>query len=179
MNKHTLPLLVATLVATPLLAIAQQPSRPLPMRNHAGMPCDMHGMMSGSMMNGPMGGQMMSASTGKRIMGDSSGMARMRSELRLSEAQMKQMHDMEQRACADARPHMQMAMQAHQAAMQALQGDHPSLDAFEDQLDKAAKHMVEAQVAMAKQMLAFRNSLTPAQRQKLDQMHGGMMRSPR
>ena len=34
--------------------------------------------------------------------------------------------------------------EAHQAAMQALQGDKPNLDHFEDQLDKAAKHMVEA-----------------------------------
>lgn len=178
MNRHMLPLLAATLAATPVLAAAQQPSHPMSMRNQATMPCDMHGMMMGNMMNAPMGGQKMGA-MGARAMSDSSMMGRMRSELGLTDAQAQQMRAMEQRACTDAQPHMQLAMQAHQAAMQALQGDHPSLDKFEDQLDNAAKHMVEAQVAMAKQLLAFRNSLTPAQRQKLDQMHQGMMRPPR
>lgn len=172
MNRLSLPLVVAALSAAPLIAAAQQPSPPMSMQNQA-MPCDMHGMMMG----GQMGGQLMGRGMGR--MNDSSMMARMRTQLDLTDAQMQQMHATEQRACADAQPHMQMAMQAHQAAMRALEGDHPSLDAFEDQLDKAAKHMVEAQVAMAKQMLAFRESLTPAQRQKLEEMHRQMMRPPR
>jgi Spy/CpxP family protein refolding chaperone len=99
----------------------------------------------------------------------------MSSELGLSDAQMQQMRTIHQRACAAAQPHMTLAMQAHQAAMQALQGDKPNLDHYEDQLDKAAKHMVAAQVEMAKGMLEFRKSLTPTQRQKLDQMHQQMM----
>lgn len=179
MDRYVILVVATMLAGAPAVAVAQQPSHPMPMRNQAAMPCDMHGMMMGAMMTAPMGGRMKGAAMAGRTMSDSSMMDRMRSELGLTDAQVQQMSAMEQRACADAQPHMQFAMQAHQAAMQALQGDHPNLDAFEDQLDKAAKHMVEAQVAMAKQMLAFRDSLTPAQRQKLDAMHQGMMRPPR
>lgn len=181
MNTRMITLVVA-MAGAPLVAAAQQPARPMPMRNQSAMPCDMHGMMMGPMMGpmmpGRMGGQMMGPGRG-RMMNDASMTDRMRSELGLTDAQMQQMRAMEQRACAAAQPHMQMAMQAHQAAMQALQGDHPNMDHFEDQLDKAAKHMVEAQVAMAKEMIAFRSGLTPAQRQKMDQMHQEMMRPPR
>jgi uncharacterized membrane protein len=160
-------------------AAAQQPTHAMPMQDHPPMGCDMHGMMMGGgpMMGGHMSGQMPGQMSGQMggMMNDSSMMARMRSELDLTDAQMQAMRDMHQRACAAAAPHMQLAMQAHQAAMQALQGDSPNLDHFEDQLDKAAKHMVEAQVEMAKQMIAFRATLTPAQRQKMDQMHQRMM----
>jgi Spy/CpxP family protein refolding chaperone len=100
---------------------------------------------------------------------------RMSSELGLSDAQLQQIRTIHQRACAAAQPHVTLAMQAHQAAMQALEGDKPSLDHFEDQLDKAAKHMVEAQVEMAKGMIDVRKALSPTQRQKFDQMHRQMM----
>ena len=108
-------------------------------------------------------------------MNDSSMMMRMSSELGLSDAQLQQIRTIHQRACAAAQPHFTMAMQAHQAAMQALEGDKPNLDHFEDQLDKAAKHMVAAQVEMAKGMIDVRKSLSPAQRQKFDEMHRQMM----
>ena len=163
MNKPTLQLAVALLTGCGSVMAAQQP---MPMHN--GCPMGMHGMMMG-MMGGPPGGQMGAP------MDDSSMMVRMRSDLGLSDAQMQQMRAIHQRACAAAQPHMTMAMQAHQAAMQALFADKPNLDHFEDQLDKAAKHMVEAQVEMAKGMIEFRKGLTPAQRQKLDQMHEQMM----
>jgi uncharacterized membrane protein len=161
-------------------AAAQQPTHAMA-QDHPAMGCDMRGMMMGPMMgghrpgrmSGQMGGQMSGQMGG--MMNDSSMMDHMRSELGLTDAQMQAMREMHQRACAAAAPHMQLAMQAHQAAMQALQGDNPNLDHFEDQLDKAAKHMVEAQVEMAKQMIAFRATLTPAQRQKMDQMHQRMM----
>ncbi len=166
MKKPMLQLAVAMLAAYPFLAAAQQPPPP--------MACPgMHGMMMGGMgegmMRGQPGGQM------GPMMNDSSMMARMTSELVISDAQVQQMRTIHQRACAAAQPHMTLAMQAHQAAMQALQGDKPNLDHYEDQLDKAAKHMVAAQVEMAKGMLEFRKSLTPTQRQKLDQMHQQMM----
>jgi uncharacterized membrane protein len=180
MNKRMFPLVVAAMTAAPVVAVAQQPSRPMRTQDQT-MSCDMHGMMMGGQMGGQMGGHMGGQMLGRGMsrMNDSSMVARLRAQLGLTDAQVEQMRAMEQRACAAAQPHMQMAMQAHQAAMQALQGDHPSLDHFEDQLDKAAKHMVEAQVEMARQMLAFRSSLTSAQRQKLDQMHQEMMRPPR
>ncbi|HZE08809.1 MAG TPA: Spy/CpxP family protein refolding chaperone [Gemmatimonadaceae bacterium] len=192
MKKHMLQLAVAMLAGSALSTAAQQPTRPMQMQNEAAMGCmmAMHGMMMGDGMAGgmmrPGEGQMggmrgemrgMNDSSSKRgMMNDSAHLAQMRSDLGLSEAQMMQLHTIVQRACTAAQPHMTLAMQAHQAAMQTLQGDNPSLDRFEDQLDKASKHMVAAQVEMAKGMIEVRKSLTPAQRQKLDQMHQQMMR---
>ena len=184
MKTRVLELAVAILAGYPLLATAQQPTRPMPMQNQSAMTCPMgmHGMMMGMMgdgmmrpgqgpMRGGMGGQM------GPMMNDSAMMVQMRSQLGLTEAQLQQLRTIHQRACAAAQPHMTMAMQAHQAAMKTLTGDNPNLDAFEDQLDKGAKHMVAAQVEMAKGMIEFRKSLTPTQRQKLDQMHQQMMQS--
>ena len=161
MKKPMLQLAIALLAGFPMLVSAQQPECP-----------GMHGMMMGMMgneMRGRPGGRM------GAMMSDSSMMAEMRSQLDLTDAQMQQMRTIHQRACAAAQPHMTMAMQAHQEAMKALMGDKPNLDHFEDQLDKAAKHMVEAQVEMAKGIIDFRKGLTPTQRQKLDQMHQQMM----
>lgn len=173
MRRPLLPIVSAMpllLAAAPLAANAQQPTHP--MRNQSAMPCDMHGTMMGSM-GGQMGDQM------RGTMNDSSMMAQMRSQLGLTDAQMQQMRAIHQRACVAAQPHIQMANQAQRAAMEALQGDRPSLDRYEDQLDNAAKHMVKAQVEMAKAMIEFRKSLTPAQRQKMDEMHRRMMQSGR
>ncbi|HEX2601574.1 MAG TPA: Spy/CpxP family protein refolding chaperone [Gemmatimonadaceae bacterium] len=154
----------------------------------------MHGMMMGGGMGGgmmpPDHAQMdgmrnmndssrmherMNGAHMREMMSDSAHMAQMRSQLGLTDAQMQQVHNIVQRACTAAQPHMALAMQAHQAATQALEGDNPNLDHFEDQLENAAKHMVAAQVEMAKGMIEARKSLTPAQRQKLDQMHKQMM----
>ena len=191
MKRQMLQIAVTMLVGS-AMAAAQQPTRPMEMQNQAGMACmnSMHAMMMGEGMPGGMmprdhermdakRGEMhgrMKDSSMRGMMNDSSHMAQMRSELGLSEAQMQQLHGIVQRACTAAQPHMTMAMQAHQAAMQALQGDNPKLDQFEDQLDNAAKHMVAAQVEMAKGMIEARKALTPAQRQKLDQMHQQMMK---
>ena len=171
MNRRMLQLAIAMVAVYPWLAGSQQPNRPMPMS----CPMGLHAMM----MMGGMGEGMMRGQPGGRMgamMNDSSMMVEMRTQLGLSDTQMQQMHTIHERACAAAQPHMRMAMEAHQAAMQALQGDKPNLDHFEDQLDKAAKHMVEAQVEMAKGMIEFRKGLTPAQRQKLDAMHQQMMR---
>lgn len=184
MHKHTLALAIAILVGFAPAAAAQQPGAPMQ------MPClmAMHGMMMGDgMAHGMMPDQMpmdgmKSPMQGRNdspgmhgMMNDSSHMARLRSELGLSDAQLQQFHGIIQRACTAAQPHMTLAMQAHQAAMQAVDGDNPNLDHFEDQLDNAAKHMVAAQVEMAKGMIEIRKALSPAQRQKLDEMHKQMM----
>lgn len=200
MKNHMLQLAVVMVAGSALAAAAQQPSAGMEMQNQPGMPCmmAMHGMMMGEGMpggmmppgQGPMRGMrgemrgmndsshmgaMMDSSHMRGMMNDSSHMAQMRSELDLTDAQMQQLHTIAQRACTAAQPHMMLAMKAHQAAMQALQGDNPSLNHFEDQLDNAAKHMVAGQVEMAKGMIEIRKALTPAQRQKLDQMHQQMM----
>jgi uncharacterized membrane protein len=185
MTTRMLPLVAAMVAGTALTGAAQQPTHPMRTQSQSAMPCDMHAVMMGGIVQSPMRGQSSGPMSGQMagrmggMMNDSSMMIQMRTELGLTDAQTQQMRTMQQRACAGAQPHMQMAMQARQAAMQALEGDHPSLDHFEDQLDKAAKHMVEAQVEMAKQMIAFRNELTPAQRQKFDQMHQRMMQGGR
>lgn len=178
MKKRALQLAVALMASSPLVTGAQQPPRPMQMRDHPAMSCAMamHGMMMGPMgdsmmrpgqrpMGGAMRGQM------GAMMNDSAMMVQMRSQLGLTDAQAQQLRAIHQRACAAAQPHMTMAMQAHQAAMKALAGDNPNLSAYENQLDTGAKHMVKAQVEMAKGMIEFRKALTPAQRQKLDQMH--------
>jgi hypothetical protein len=200
MKNQMLPLAVVMVAVSALAAAAQQPNGRMEMQNQPGMPCmmAMHGMMMGEGMPGgmmpPGQGQMrgmrgemrgmndsshmrtmMDSSHMGGMMNDSSHMAQMRSELGLSDAQMQQLHTIVQRACTASQPHMILAMKAHQAAMQALEGDNPNLDHFEDQLDNAAKHMVAGQVEMAKGMIEVRKALTSAQRQKLDQMHQQMM----
>jgi Spy/CpxP family protein refolding chaperone len=182
MKKRMSRLAIAALAASPLLAAAQQPTPPANTQNQPGTSCSMamHAMMMGDMGGGPMRpdqrapGAMMRGDMRGR-MNDSSMMTQMASELGLSDAQLGQFRAIHQRACTAAQPHMTMAMQARQAAMKALEGDKPNLDHFEDQLDKAAKHMVQAQVEMAKGMIEIRTTLTPVQRQKLDQMHQQMM----
>ena len=189
----------AMLAGAPLMLAAQQPTRPMSMQHPSSAACTMgmHAMMMG-MGGGMMGGGMMGGGTmGAGMMGgdtthghgqhsgamgqmggmmsDSSAMLHMKSQLGLSDAQVGQLRAIHQRVCTAAQPHMKLAMEAHQAAMQALQGDTPNLDAYRKQLDQAAAHTVEAQVEMAKGMLEIRKALTPAQRQKLDQMHRQMM----
>ena len=174
MTRRVFPMAALMLAGAAFAAAAQQPTA---MSNQSSMPCDMRALMMGPMMHGRMSGEM-----GEHRMGgmrnDSSMMAHMRTDLGLTDAQVQQLRDMHQRACAAAAPHIQMAMQAHQAAMQALTGDNPSIDHYEDNLDQAAKHMVEAMVEVAKQVIAFRSTLTPDQRQKWDQMHQRMMQGP-
>jgi len=181
MSKLISAFAIAAIAASPVWAAAQQPRRPMDMQNQAATACSMamHAMMMGDMGGGMMrlgpgpADSMMKGRMGER-MNDSSMMMQMQSELGLSDAQLQQLRAIHQHACTAAQPHMRMAMDARQAAMQAIQGDNPSLDHFEDQLDKAAKHMVAAEVEMAKGMIDIRKALSPAQRQKLDQMHQKM-----
>ena len=171
MIRSMVALVAAMLAGVPLVPAAQRPTHAMHMQQSA-MPCDMHGIMMG-----PMGGEMGAKPSRRRgAMTDSSMMAEMHAQLGLTDAQMQQMRAIHQRACAAAQPHLDMAMQAREAAMRVLQGDQPNLDAYKDQLDKAAKHMVEAQVELAKGMIEFHKILTPAQRQKMEQMHQRMMK---
>ena len=192
MKKQMIQLATAMFAGSALMAGAQQPTRPMQMQNSPAMECMMaiHSMMGEGMRGGMMrpGEGPMAAMRGEPremmhdsshipgMMNDSSHMAQMRSELGLTEPQMQQLHTILQRACSAAQPHMTLALQAHKAAMQGLHGDNPSLDHFEDQLENAAKHMVAAQVEMAKGMIDVHKALTPEQRQKMDQMHKEMMK---
>ena len=55
-------------------------------------------------------------------------------------------------------------MQAHHAAMEALEAEQPDLTRYQAQLQAAATHFVEAQVALAHYASAALNLLTPEQR---------------
>ena len=189
MKRRLIPIAIAILTGSPVVAAAQQQTRPMRMQSQSSMACPMgmHGMMMGMM--GMMGNDMMRSQQGQGhammrgqrgnrtggMMYDSSMMAHMKSQLGLSDEQMQKLRTIRQRTCAAAQPHMKLAMQAHQAAMQALQSDNPDMAAYKGQLDQAATYMVEAQVEMAKGMVEFRNSLTTEQRRKLDQMHQQML----
>lgn len=179
MSRRLLPLVVAMMAAVPLVATAQSSTQPVYKANASDQPCMMHDMMMGPMM-GMMGGsmadhqKMAAMKMNMRKMTDASVMQDMRKQLNLTDAQVKQMQDIHQRACAAAAPHMKLAMDAHMAAMQALASDN--LDAFKTQASAAAEHMVAAQVEFAKGMIEFHKSLTPEQRQKMDAMHQKMTR---
>jgi Spy/CpxP family protein refolding chaperone len=172
MIRRMLTLSAAVLAAVPLVTAARQQPHAKHTQNSSAMPCDMHGIMMG-----PMSGHMDSHTGGMKT--DSSMMAEMRSQLGLTDAQMQQMRAIHQRACAAAEPHVKLAMQAHEAAMKALHADQPNLNGYREQTETAAKHMVEAQVELAKGMIEFHKDLTTAQRQKMNQMHSRMMQGGR
>ena len=190
MDIRARSLAAALLLFAPYLLAAQQPGRPTRPQNQMGqcsMMGGMHDMMMGMMPDHPMpmGGQRpgmqgMQGMQGMKGMqgggmSDSMHLSQMRSELGLSDAQMQQIRAIHQRTCTAAQPHLTMAMQAHEQAMQALQGESPNIDTFHKQLQQAAAHMVEAQTEMAKGMLEAHKVLTPEQRQKMDRMRQQMM----
>ncbi len=198
MNIRARSIPAALLLFAPYLLASQQPGRPTRPQNPMGQ-CAMmggvHDMMMGMMPDHPMpmGGQMGRMPGGQRPgmqgmqgmqgmkgmqgggMSDSMHLSQMRSALGLSDVQMQQIRAIHQRACTAAQPHLTMAMQAHEQAMQALQAESPSIDTFHKQLQQAAAHMVEAQTEMAKGMLEAHKVLTPEQRQKMDRMRQQMM----
>ncbi len=88
----------------------------------------------------------------------------MRQALGLSDAQVQQLRTIAGQASQAARPHMQEAMQAHHAAMQALEADPPDPTRFQTQLQAAANHFVEAQAALARSAVQALAVLTPEQR---------------
>ena len=170
-------MMMGPMMMGPMMGGAMRDTMGGQMRERMGrMPGDT--MMMGRMPGDTMMRRMPADSMMVRMNTDSSMMAEMRSQLNLTDAQVQQMRAIHQRACAAAAPHMQLAMQAHDAAMKALASDN--LNAYRQQIENAAKHMVEAQVELAKGMIEFHKSLTPAQRQKMEQMmeqmHERMMR---
>ena len=63
--------------------------------------------------------------------------------------------------------HMQPIREAHMRAAALLRADSPDLDEYEDALEEAAEHMVEAHVAMVRDNLEARQVLTAEQRTQL------------
>jgi Spy/CpxP family protein refolding chaperone len=122
-----------------------------------GMMQGMGGMRMPGMGGMAMSPMMMAPPGADRILG-------MSRALELTDAQSQQLRAIADQARTASAPHLQAAMQAHHAAMQALDADPPDVAKYEAQLREAANHFVEAQVAQARSGAQALALLTPAQR---------------
>lgn len=165
---------------------AQQPG--MPMQDMDGMP----GMMGEQMMMGGMMGQGMMGSGMMQMMGQGMGMMatggpgpamilRMEDALDLSDDQVDRLEDIREEFSGSRQQHMNAAMSAHENARQNLEGENPDFDAYEEALQEASTHMVQAHLAMARASVQARQVLTAEQRERLQQGMGmmqGMMGDP-
>lgn len=165
---------------------AQQ--RGMNMQGMDGMP----GMMGEQMMMGGMMGQGMMGSGMMQMMGQGMGMMatggpgpamilRMEDALDLTDDQVARLEEIRQEFSGSQQQHMNAAMSAHQNARQALQGGDPDFDAYEEALQEASTHMVQAHTAMARAAIQAREVLTAEQRDRLQEGMGmmqGMMGEP-
>lgn len=150
------------------------------------------GMMGEQMMMGGMMGQGMMGSGMMQMMGQGMGMMatggpgpamilRMEDALDLTDDQIGRLEEIRQEFSGTQQQHMNAAMSAHQNARQALEGEDPDFEAYQEALQEASTHMVQAHVAMARAAVQARQVLTAEQRQRLQQGMGmmqGMMGDP-
>jgi len=148
-----------------------------------GMGAMMQMMGQGMMGGGMMGPEMMS------MMGQGMGMMatggpgpamilRMGGALNLTDEQRSQLEAIQTEYSDAIEPLMAGAMEAHQNAAAALEGDSPDIEAYGRALREGADLMVEAHVAMARAAAEARDVLTEEQREGLQggmQMMQGMM----
>ena len=95
---------------------------------------------------------------------------RHKDELDLNATQVTQLETLQKQAQPACMQHMQMGMTEHRAADQMLAAAKPDLAAYSAKMKEATAHMVEGNVAMLKAGIAARDILTPAQRQKCEEM---------
>lgn len=88
-------------------------------------------------------------------------------ELALTPDQTSRLETLAEEAREVRQEHMQAAMAAHASGAEALSADTPDLQAYEQALEEAATHMVQAHVAAAQAALDARAVLTPEQQSKL------------
>lgn len=139
-------------------------------------PGSMHGQQQMGMSGGMMMGMMAPAQPGPAMLLGAS------ETLGLSEAQVQELRELQDRWMQEGQEHMQAAMAARMQAMDVLQGESPDLAAYGRALGEAADHMVEAHVAHARTSVEARGVLNPEQRERLadamammQSMPGGMM----
>lgn len=136
-------------------------------------------MMDGMMGDGMMGSGMM------QMMGQGMGMMptggpgpqmilRMEESLGLTDEQVTRLEEIRDEFSGAQRQHMTAAMSAHQEARQAVQGDAPDFDAYEEALGHASEHMVQGHLAMARAAAESRDVLTEEQRTRLQEGMGMM-----
>ena len=139
------------------------------------------GMMMGGMMGqGIMGSGMM------QMMGQGMGMMatggpgpamllRMRDALELTDAQVSRLEEIQRGLESTVQPQMTAMMSSHDAARQALEGDAPDFDTYQQSLQAAANVMVQTHVSMARAQVAAREVLTPEQLERLETRGSEMM----
>lgn len=156
------------------------------------------GMAQGMMMGGMMGQGMMGSGM-MGMMGQGMGMMAtggpgaaamldMRDALDLTDEQVSRLETIRDELAATVQPLMTAMMSSHTAAADALRGEEPDFDAYQQGLQGAANIMVSVHVAMARSQAEARDVLTPDQFERLQsrgpqmmgdvmQMHGwpGMM----
>jgi Spy/CpxP family protein refolding chaperone len=141
-------------------------------------------MMGGMMGQGMMGSGMMT------MMGQGMGvmatggpgpvtLLRMREVLELTEEQIERLEAVQERFRRNTASHVSTMTSSHQAAAQALEGDVPDLEAYQQRLQAQANISVQFHVAMAQAAMGAREVLTQEQRGRLQaegpQMMDGMM----
>lgn len=97
-----------------------------------------------------------------------------REALSLTAEQVGRLEAISDRTEAIGAEHMQPVRAAHMRAAELLRADSPDFDEYEDALEAAAEHMVEAHVALVRASVEARQVLTPEQRatlQTLRPMH--------
>lgn len=119
------------------------------------------GMMGGGMM-GPGMMNMMGQGMGMMTTGGPGPtmILRMGDALNLTEEQRTQLEAIQTEYSDSVQGLMNRAMEAHQNAAAALEGDSPDFDAYEEALREGADQMVEAHVAMARVAAEAREVLT-------------------
>lgn len=97
--------------------------------------------------------------------------------LGLNDDQTARLQDIASTSRGSHQTHMQAAAAARKNAADALSADSPDLTAYQDALQEAANHMVQAHVAMTRASIEARAVLTPDQLKKLGELtaQGGMM----
>lgn len=150
------------------------------MRGQRGMPGHGQMMGTGMMAGGMMGAGMMGDA--EMMGGGMMGMGMMgmmgtspaallgaADRLELTPEQTSRLEELAQRAEQDLQQHMQPVMDAHARAAEALQGEAPDLQAYEQALHEASGRMVQAHVAAARTAVEAREVLTPEQREQVQE----------
>ena len=172
MKPLALALAVASLAAAP--ASAQEQPQEHPQEQHQMQGHDMHGQQ-GQDMHGQMGqmGQEMHGPMGQAhcaaMMGAANPVMALHhaDDLGLSEEQVSELKDRMASAHEAGMSHMRLAMETRASAREILDAESPDLAEYEARLDNAARHMVQAHVAIARAGVDARSVLTADQRSRL------------
>ena len=143
---------LALVLAFPLAASAQQHGQMHQQRGmQQGMGMPMMGGMHGMMMARPGPGMLL----------------RLERTLELTDQQVQELEGMHAEAHEAMKMHREAAREARRRAHEAMMGESADLDAFQDALEEAAQHNVQAMVAMARVHAQAAGVLTDEQTMKL------------